>query len=306
MAKRVPEKVSKMMGEAVGLFIEQKFSAAIAQFHDIIRAAPTLEEPYNILGIIYEELGNAEKALEFYLVAAHMSPENVGLWLQLSELALRLGKKRDATYCLQQVLIRDPKNIEVGLRRVRLLSEMGEVVLAKNTLRKLEESCGQDKESGISIARELYQLTEYSWAARIAEKLWNIHYEDLNIANILCDLLVMEQNWEGVLDIVENVSQMLDAQKQGKKWKPQNRGLENDSSVIGAKSAIEQNKKKKIQGLQKKKENSFIAEGKVRIDIPIDIVAKEAVAFLNIENIDDIIFSSKNCFKKVQQTNQIF
>lgn len=40
------------------------------------------------------------KALDFYMVAAHLTPKDLGLWHRLATLSTELGFVRQAIYCL--------------------------------------------------------------------------------------------------------------------------------------------------------------------------------------------------------------
>lgn len=42
---------------------------------EVIRLAPNLPDPYHTLGLLHEAVGNAKKALDFYMIAAHITPK---------------------------------------------------------------------------------------------------------------------------------------------------------------------------------------------------------------------------------------
>jgi general transcription factor 3C polypeptide 3 (transcription factor C subunit 4) len=41
-------------------------------------------EPYNMMGLAYEELGDMARALQFKLVGAHLNPKDSGRWVELA------------------------------------------------------------------------------------------------------------------------------------------------------------------------------------------------------------------------------
>ena len=46
------------------------------------------------------QVGNPRKALNFYMIAAHLSPKDITLWHRLATLSTELGFVRQAIYCL--------------------------------------------------------------------------------------------------------------------------------------------------------------------------------------------------------------
>ena len=42
---------------------------------EVIKAAPNLTDPYKTMGLCYEQTGNSRKALDFYMITAHMAPK---------------------------------------------------------------------------------------------------------------------------------------------------------------------------------------------------------------------------------------
>ena len=65
----------------------------------VVRQSPNLVDPYHTLGLIYEELGQVEKSLEFFMIAAHLTPKDNTLWKRLAFLSRDAGKPRQAIYC---------------------------------------------------------------------------------------------------------------------------------------------------------------------------------------------------------------
>jgi general transcription factor 3C polypeptide 3 (transcription factor C subunit 4) len=48
--------------------------------HEVIRLAPNLPEPYHILGLVHDALGDYKKALNFYMFSARLKPKDPTLW----------------------------------------------------------------------------------------------------------------------------------------------------------------------------------------------------------------------------------
>jgi general transcription factor 3C polypeptide 3 (transcription factor C subunit 4) len=63
------------------------FSQAIHILHEIVRVAPNLPNSYYLLGSIYDETGELDKAINFLMLAAYVSPKDASLWKKLVGLA---------------------------------------------------------------------------------------------------------------------------------------------------------------------------------------------------------------------------
>lgn len=53
---------------------------AICVLNEVIRLAPNLSDPYHTLALIYTAMGDEKRALNFYMIAAHLTPKNASLW----------------------------------------------------------------------------------------------------------------------------------------------------------------------------------------------------------------------------------
>ena len=46
------------------------------------------------MGLVYEADGDVRRSLDFYMIAAHLTPKDVSLWQQLAALSTELGYYR--------------------------------------------------------------------------------------------------------------------------------------------------------------------------------------------------------------------
>lgn len=70
---------------------------------EVIKAHPYLQDTYHTLGLSHEALGRQRQALDFYMIAVHMTPSDVDLWRRLADLSTKLGFFRQAIYCHTKV-----------------------------------------------------------------------------------------------------------------------------------------------------------------------------------------------------------
>lgn len=110
--KLAPE-TAKLMGQANMAFVQRHYDDAIAALLEVIRQSPSSHEPYHTLGLVYEEKGELGRAFGYFLLSAHLIKGDLELWNKLTQLAIKLGRRREALYCLSRVLrmgrIADPE-----------------------------------------------------------------------------------------------------------------------------------------------------------------------------------------------------
>ena len=70
---------------------------------EVIKRAPNLPDPYHTLGTMHEGAGDLRRALNFFMIAVHLTPKDVHLWRRLAKLSTDLGFLRQAIYCLTKV-----------------------------------------------------------------------------------------------------------------------------------------------------------------------------------------------------------
>nr|CAB3480345.1 unnamed protein product [Digitaria exilis] len=110
--KGSPE-VIKKLGDATLLFAEEKFNEAIPILHEIVRIAPNLPDSYYLLGSIYSETGELDKAINFLMLAAYVSPKDASLWKKLIPLAKKKEDASLARHCILKAMRADPEDVDM-------------------------------------------------------------------------------------------------------------------------------------------------------------------------------------------------
>ncbi|AQK50204.1 tetratricopeptide repeat (TPR)-containing protein [Zea mays] len=105
--------VIKKLGDATLLFAEEKFNEAIPILHEIVRIAPNLSDSYYLLGSIYSEIGELDKAINFLMLAAYVSPKDASLWKKLIPLAKKKGDASLARHCILKAMNADPEDVDL-------------------------------------------------------------------------------------------------------------------------------------------------------------------------------------------------
>lgn len=59
-------------------------SQAVEILKEVVRIAPNVADSYHTLGLLYDAKGDRKRALNFYMIAAHLTPKDIVLWKRLA------------------------------------------------------------------------------------------------------------------------------------------------------------------------------------------------------------------------------
>ncbi|KAF9112233.1 transcription factor TFIIIC subunit tfc4 [Mortierella sp. AM989] len=90
-----PPEVQKLLGMANHAYVNRDYKEAVELFQQVIVNHANVFQAWNIMGVIQEELGNTEKALQLYLVAAHLTPRDGALWKKLAVISKNCGADKN-------------------------------------------------------------------------------------------------------------------------------------------------------------------------------------------------------------------
>ena len=150
--KLTPEQ-RRVMGVANVLYGAGQFQEAAELLMGLVRAAPRVADPYHTLGLIQEELGAPRKALEFYMIAAHLTPRETALWKRLASMATAIGEDRKADYCLVKAARALPTDPDPLWQRAALCVRTGRHDDAADCLRRLVALCREHAARTAALVR---------------------------------------------------------------------------------------------------------------------------------------------------------
>ncbi|KAH7058247.1 hypothetical protein BKA57DRAFT_448865 [Linnemannia elongata] len=107
-----PPEVQKLLGLANNAYVNRDYDQAVDYFQQVIVTHPNVFQAWNIMGVIQEELGNTEKALQLYLVAAHLTPKDGSLWKKLAVISKDCGYDQQALYCFTRAFRADKNDMD--------------------------------------------------------------------------------------------------------------------------------------------------------------------------------------------------
>lgn len=156
---RLPRDLQGLVGEANLRFAQGDHEVAIKMCMDVIVLAPLCPEPFQTLGMIYEELGDKEKLLQFSLISAHLSPNDAEEWVRLAEMSIECDDLKQAITCYGRAIRCEPENLDLMWSRCKLYEQLGET---RRLVEQLEQILGMLKEGDgdtyLRVARGLTRV----------------------------------------------------------------------------------------------------------------------------------------------------
>ena len=134
----LPLEIQGLMGEANLAYARGETNRAIDVCLEVIKYAPKACEPYQLLSLLYSEMGQNDKALRVGLIAAQLN-KDADEWISLIHQAVIEGDLELVLFCYNNAIQANPRNIDLHIERIKLLAERRDtrrLVLAKIMLLK--------------------------------------------------------------------------------------------------------------------------------------------------------------------------
>ncbi|KAG8386514.1 hypothetical protein BUALT_Bualt03G0156400 [Buddleja alternifolia] len=207
--KANPE-VTRKLGDATLHYAHGRFEEAISVLKEVVRLAPNLSDPYHTLGLIYTAMSDHKKALNFYMIAAHLTPKDASLWKLLVTRSIEQGDKRQANYCLNKAITAEPGDISLRFHRASLYVELGEHQKAAESYEQISRLCPDNIEVLIK-ATQLYQKCgQHERVVCILEDHLKNHANDANLSvvDLLASVLMESNAYARALEHIEHAEQV--------------------------------------------------------------------------------------------------
>jgi general transcription factor 3C polypeptide 3 (transcription factor C subunit 4) len=165
------QRVQKLLGAANMHYAYREFQQAVQMLVEVVRIAPGMPQPYQTLGLIYEELAQYPKALKLFMMAAHLSKKDVHQWRQLAAMCAKHGDTEQAIYCLGRILAHAPSDVDALWQRAQLLADSGEHKRAVSALHSLLHKRPDDTQVVQRLTRSYYKLGALGKAEKLLKSL---------------------------------------------------------------------------------------------------------------------------------------
>ncbi len=119
------------------LTMQERYAEALTLMVPLVAAHTDWQEPYALLGFLYQNLGDVSSSLRWYRKAVQADDPDPRLYSTLAELELASGQPEQARRTLEAGLSKNPDNCDLVTSLGRLLEQTGEQgVMAEDYYRK--------------------------------------------------------------------------------------------------------------------------------------------------------------------------
>ncbi|XP_077231618.1 tetratricopeptide repeat (TPR)-containing protein [Tasmannia lanceolata] len=203
--KLSPE-VTRKLGDATLHYAFGRYDEAIQVLKEVVQLAPNLPDPYHTLGLVYNAIGDKKKALNFYMIAAHLTPKDPSLWKLLVTWSIEQGNTGQVMYCLSKAITADPKDISLRLDRASLYIELGSYHKAQESYDQILGLFPANVEARMMAAKMYQKWGQVEQAINILEEYIKDHQADadLSVVSLVASMHMENKSYIKALEHIEN------------------------------------------------------------------------------------------------------
>ncbi|XP_068658624.1 uncharacterized protein [Aristolochia californica] len=204
--KKLSPEVTKKLGDATLHYASGRYDEAIGLLREVVLLSPNLPDPYHTLGLIYNALGDRKKALNFYMIAAHLSPKDPSLWKLLVTRSIEHGNTGQVMYCLSKAITADPQDMSLRVDRALLYIKLGDYQKAAESY---EQILGLNPENieALTKAVEMHHKSGHvERAIKVLEDYIRDHpnIADLSVVNLLASIYMEINAYSKAIEQIEH------------------------------------------------------------------------------------------------------
>ncbi|KAL4236006.1 General transcription factor IIIC [Mactra antiquata] len=199
----LPPLLESAMGEVNMTFAQGKYQEAIEQCLEIVRQAPDASKPFQTLAMIYEDMGDVQKSLQYALIASYLAPNDCEEWARLAEICIEQNDIDQAIKCYTQAIQVNGANKNHCLwERSQLyesIKEHKKALDGYHTLLSLLSNVDSEKYFKLAwgITRTYYEQGEKQRAIDTMNKAFKEHPDQITSedVNLFLELLIPEKRF---------------------------------------------------------------------------------------------------------------
>ncbi|GAB4839589.1 hypothetical protein Ancab_029112 [Ancistrocladus abbreviatus] len=208
--KKVMPEVTMKLGKATVHYAHGRFEEAICLLNEVVRLAPNMHEPYHMLGLVYNALGDKKKAMGCYMIAAFLGPKDSSLWKPLVNWSIEQGNIGQAWYCLTKAINADPGDAALKYHRASLYVDIGDHQKAAEAYEQIFRLCPDNVEA-LKKAIMLYEkCSQFERSVSIFEDYLKHHPSeaDLGIVDVFVSLCIEKKEHVKALQHIEDAKNL--------------------------------------------------------------------------------------------------
>eukprot|EP01120_Amphizonella_sp_Union-15-10_P012769 TRINITY_DN5763_c0_g1_i6.p1 TRINITY_DN5763_c0_g1~~TRINITY_DN5763_c0_g1_i6.p1 ORF type:complete len:795 (-),score=154.08 TRINITY_DN5763_c0_g1_i6:183-2567(-) len=194
--------LARMMGEANMLYSCSEYQKAVDILLEIVKQNPNVPDPYHTLGLIHEEIKQIDKAIEFFMIAAHLTPKNAQLWTRIAEISRSVGDKRRAIYCYTKAIRLDPLDVDALWDRTLLYQELEQTSKAIEGYLDILSIKPGDIQAANELTKIYNKTGQHLLAVDVLERALEKEF-DLNLANMCSELYLEKGDYQKCLELID-------------------------------------------------------------------------------------------------------
>ncbi|EEE43456.1 tetratricopeptide repeat protein [Roseibium alexandrii] len=156
--------------KGIALTKKKEFEEAELIFQSLIVEDPEYKDAYRNFGTLLMDADRANHAVNFYIKAVMLEPDNPENYLLRARARLKLKQYEPSQYELTEALERFPDNADVKHEAARLLFSMNESNLAVFYAKQAHEADPRDYHKGVTYGVNLLMHGDHKEALRIMKK----------------------------------------------------------------------------------------------------------------------------------------
>ncbi|KAK4793502.1 hypothetical protein SAY86_023937 [Trapa natans] len=203
--KKIDPRISTMLGDATLHYAHGRYEEAISVLKEVVLESPNLPDPFHTFGLIYMALGNEKKAMDFYMIAAMLSPRDSSLWELLYNWSIKQGNRGQAKYCLTKAITAEPENISLRFQLASIYLEVGDYQRAAESYEQIQKISPANVEALMTGAKLYLQSGKTERAiAVLADYIKNQSPRaDVRVINLLAAVYMQNNTWDKALQLIE-------------------------------------------------------------------------------------------------------
>ncbi|CAN4098039.1 unnamed protein product [Withania somnifera] len=202
---KVSPELKRKLGDATLHYAHGRYEEAKCVLREVIRLSPNLPDPYHTLGLIYNAMGDKKRAMNFYMLAAHLSPKDASLWKILVAWSMEQGDRKQTRYYLSKAITADPEDVSLRYHRASIYTELGDYQKAAESYEQIARLCPDEVEVLKTAVQFYRKCGKHECSVGILEDYLknNPTEADLSVIHLLAAIHMEDNAHLKALDLIE-------------------------------------------------------------------------------------------------------